>query len=204
MREFVDAFGEGAGATILDVGGTDSNWRLVDSRADITLLNIVVPAESPDLPANMRYVEGDGTALEYPDGSFDICFSNSTIEHVHTWEQQRAFAGEMRRVGDGIWMQTPAREFVFEPHWLTPFIHWLPKRWQVKLGRNFTVYGLAYRPSGAQVAELVEEYRLLTYREVKELFPDCEIRRERFLGLTKSYVAVRPRRDAKAPSTAGS
>jgi hypothetical protein len=48
------------------------------------------------------------------------------------------------------------------------------------------------RPTQAQVDALVEEYRLLTYREMRELFPDCEIRRERFLGLTKSYVAVRP------------
>jgi hypothetical protein len=35
------------------------------------------------------------------------------------------------------------------------------------------------------------EVRLLTYREVKELFPDCTILRERFFGMTKSYIAVR-------------
>jgi hypothetical protein len=49
------------------------------------------------------------------------------------------------------------------------------------------------------VRELVDEYRLLTYDEVCALFPDCEIRRERFLGLTKSYVAVRPIGGAPAP-----
>jgi hypothetical protein len=27
---------------------------------------------------------------------------------------------------------------------------------------------------------------------MQELFPDCEFRRERFLGLTKSFIAVRP------------
>ena len=32
---------------------------------------------------------------------------------------------------------------------------------------------------------------LLDGREMRALFPDCEIRRERFLGLTKSYVAIR-------------
>ena len=26
---------------------------------------------------------------------------------------------------------------------------------------------------------------------MRALFPDCELRRERFFGLTKSYVAVR-------------
>ena len=35
------------------------------------------------------------------------------------------------------------------------------------------------------------DIRLLTYREMKQLFPDCLILKERVLGLTKSYVAVR-------------
>ena len=191
---FIEAFRPTTETRILDVGGTDTNWRLVETDADITFLNLVVPEDQSDLPSNMRYVQGDGTALEYEDGSFDICFSNSTIEHVHTWEKQQAFAAEMRRVGSAIWMQTPAREFFFEPHWLTPFIHWLPKRWQRRLGRNFTLYGLAFRPPRAQVDELVEEYRLLSKREVHDLFPDCDIRTERFVGLPKSYVAIRSSR----------
>jgi hypothetical protein len=48
------------------------------------------------------------------------------------------------------------------------------------------------RPTSEDVSQRVDELRLLTYREMQELFPDCEIRRERFLGLTKSYIAVRP------------
>jgi hypothetical protein len=191
MDEFLATFRPTAETRILDVGGTDTNWRLRPVTADVTLLNIVVPPETEELPPNLRYVKGDATALHYPDGAFDICLSNSTIEHVHTWERQRSFASEVRRVGRGLWVQTPAREFFFEPHWLTPFVHWLPPRWQRHLGRNATVYGLAFRPSRAQVDELVGEYRLLTYREMQQLFPDCEIRRERFLGLTKSYIAVR-------------
>ena len=40
------------------------------------------------------------------------------------------------------------------------------------------------------VHEIVDEVRLLTYQEVANLFPDCRILRERFFGLTKSYIAV--------------
>jgi len=38
---------------------------------------------------------------------------------------------------------------------------------------------------------MILEIRLLTYSEMKQLFPDCTILKERFLGFTKSYVAVR-------------
>ena len=41
------------------------------------------------------------------------------------------------------------------------------------------------------VDRLVDETRLLDGREMRALFPDCEIHRERFLGLTKSYLAIR-------------
>jgi hypothetical protein len=41
------------------------------------------------------------------------------------------------------------------------------------------------------VSTAIDEVRLLTYREVKQLCPDCRILKERVFGLTKSYVAVR-------------
>ena len=89
------------------------------------------------------------------------------------------------------WIVARRKTRQMPPHWLGLFIHWLPPRWQRRLARNLTVWGLVNRPTQEQVDALVDEYRLLSYREMRELFPDCEIRRERFLGLTKSYVAVR-------------
>jgi hypothetical protein len=206
MAAFVREFARVPGTRVLDVGGTPVNWRLVEHEADVTLLNVIPPEEGAELEPGLHFRVGDGTALDFEDGSFDVCFSNSTIEHLFTWERQQAFAAEMRRVGRGVWMQTPAREFFFEPHWLAPFIHWLPRRWQRKLARNFTVYGLAFRPSQVDVDRIVEEHRLLTRDEVRSLFPDCEIRVERFLGLAKSYIAVRaaPPVVTAGPDAAGS
>jgi Methyltransferase domain len=209
MQAFVREFRPTAAMRILDIGGTELNWRFIDQPARVVLLNTKIPegrdvgllgveysdtrpsgpADGP--PATVEYVLGDGKSVPYADGEFDICFSNSTIEHLFGLEEQRKFANEVRRVARGIWLQTPARRFPFEPHWLSPFIHWLPKSWQKRLGRNFTVYGWMLRPPSEDVAQLVDELRLLTYREMEQLFPDCEIRRERFLGLTKSYIAVR-------------
>jgi hypothetical protein len=191
MSAFVDEFHPTATARILDVGGTETNWRFVNVPSQIVLLNLTIPAHQPDVPPNMQWVVGDGCDLQYGDGEFDICFSNSTIEHLHTLENQRRFAAEVRRVARSYFVQTPARSFPFEPHWLGFFLHWLPRRWQPRLARWGTLYGLAMKPSPDQVHALIDEYRLLSYREMRELFPDAEIRRERFMLMTRSYLAVR-------------
>lgn len=190
MRDFV-AVAQPRGR-ILDVGGTCYAWSLIGYDGPVTILNLSVPEGAAD---GFEHVAGDGTALDYADGQFDTVFSNSVIEHLATWERQCRFAAELRRVGRGLWVQTPARGFPFEPHYFAPFIHWLPVSWRRRAAR-FTPWGVMQRPSPQRVAEMVAEIRLLGRREMERLFPDCEIRTERFLGLPKSYIAVRrPPRD---------
>ena|GEM_PF-3897996 len=82
-------------------------------------------------------------------------------------------------------------EFPIEPHVLTPFIHWLPRRLQARLLRNFTVWGLMTRPDAAARARFLDTTRMLTRTELQTLFPGAEIWTERFLGLAKSFVAVK-------------
>lgn len=192
MRVFMRTFCPTAKTTILDVGGTPYNWDLIQCQSRIVLFNLDVPAKIPPAsPSNYRYVGGSGTKLPYMDASYDIAYSNSVIEHVRTFEEQMKFASEIRRVGRKIWVQTPARSFFMEPHFVTPFIHFLPRRWQRRLLRNFTVWGWFTRPTPQQVDEFLQEIRLLNFREMQQLFPDCRIYKEKFLFMTKSYIAVR-------------
>jgi hypothetical protein len=191
MQEFVRDFRPTAETRILDVGGTSTNWKLVDLPSEIVLLNPLERDPGELLAPNVHWVLGDGRDLPYDDDEFDICFSNSTIEHLHTYSNQELFAAEVRRVGRSYYVQTPARAFPFEPHWLGFFIHWLPPAWQRRLARWTTLYGLVVKPDRDEIDALVDEYRLLSYREMCRLFPDGEIRRERFLLMPKSYVAVR-------------
>jgi len=200
MQAFAETFAPHAGTSILDVGGTPFNWELLGSESRLTLLNLELPEGFDALPANYGFVVGDATHLEFDAGAFDIAFSNSVIEHLSTWERQQAFAREVRRVGRGVWVQTPARHFPVEPHLLALFVHWLPRDWQRRLLRWATGWGWIARPSQEQVDRFLEETRLLDHREMRTLFPDCEIRRERFLGLTKAYLAVRPATRAAVPS----
>ena len=121
-----------------------------------------------------------------------MVFSNSVIEHVGDLARQKRFAGELRRVGQRLWVQTPAYEFFIEPHFLAPFFHWLPVAWRIQTGRWATLWGWLEKPSPQRVREMVEEIRLLKKNEFQELFPDCQILTEKILGiLPKSYIAVR-------------
>jgi hypothetical protein len=139
----------------------------------------------------MRFVVYDGRRLPFCNRTFDVCYSNSVIEHVGSWEDQQRFAAELRRMAPQYYVQTPNRYFVVEPHLLTPIIHFIPRAVARRLMRNFTVHGLITRPSQQWIDEFISHTRLLTVSEMRTLFPDAAIIREKFLGMTKSIIAVR-------------
>jgi Methyltransferase domain len=190
MAQFVATFRPDARHRILDVGGYADFWVGSGVSSDITLLNIH-PVLGDGLPSNMHTMLGDGTALTYADKSFSIVFSNSVIEHLGSFENQQRFARECIRVGHGLWIQTPCKSFPIEPHFLTPFIHFFPKAWQRRMLRNFSIWGWVTKPSDIQIEAMLAEIRLLTLAEMERLFPDCEIKKEKILGLTKSFIVVR-------------
>jgi SAM-dependent methyltransferase len=179
----------GPAKSILDVGGTDDFWAESDLKGQVTILN-TEPSRLGDTTRVRAKIVGDGCTLPFPDQSFDIVFSNSVIEHVGSWERQIQFARESRRVGRSIWIQTPAREFFIEPHLIAPFIHWLPRSWQRRLIRGFTLRGWLDRPNPAAVERFLDEVRLISFEEMKQLFPGSVIIKERFFGLCKSYTAM--------------
>ena len=192
MRTFARVLQPSESTNILDVGGALGTWADFPRKSPVTLLNVgpVDFVQTPRFPP-IQTIVGDGCKLGYPDASFEIIFSNSVIEHVGTFERQKAFASEARRVGGKLWIQTPAKEFFIEPHLLTPFIHFLSASFQRRLIRHFTTWGIVTKPTSAQIESFLKEVRLISFREMQQLFPDCEIYRERAFGFTKSYIAIR-------------
>lgn len=176
---------------ILDVGGDYSYWNAAtECRSHIICLIFFTPPEPYDTK-RFTYTRGDGRQLPYANKEYDIVFSNSTIEHVGTFEDQCKFASEIRRTGKRYWVQTPNKWFFVEPHLITPFIHYLPQRLQKKLIRYFTVWGLVTKPSQEQIDRFVASIRLLTRKEMKRLFPDGFLYEERWLFFVKSFVAYK-------------
>jgi len=159
-------------ARILDVGCGQLGLRGLEPSLDITGLDL---AEQPGYPG--PFVRANAArGLPFADGEFDLVYCSSVIEHVAPTERA-AFAAELRRVGRGWFVQTPARAFPIEPHALLPFAHWLPR----PLRR-------AYWRLGA--ADAAEEIALLSRRELEALFGPALP--ERLGPLTKSWVCVRP------------
>jgi Methyltransferase domain len=181
-----------AATRVLDIGGTPECWTLLPLSPRVTLLN--TPRAKDDLAAAAEWVAGDGRDLPFRDDAFDVVFSNSVIEHVGDRTSQQRFAAEVVRVGRAYWVQTPNRWFPVEQHLLTPLVHWLPRGLQRMLVPRFNVWQLVARPAEDRRRFYTEHYlrdvRLVSASELRGLFPGTHVIRERFLGWTKSLVAV--------------
>ena len=182
-RRFIELCAVRPDERILDVGaGAGGALERFNRENPIIALDLE-PLDSDWLDApNVTVKVGDGTRLPYGDREFPVIFSSSTIEHVPEHLQQ-AFADEIGRVGQRFFVQTPNKWFPIEPHYQFPLFQFLPERVQKALNSRFS---LGWRPRGQW-----EPVRLLSARDLRRLFPDAEIHRERVFGLTKSLMAVR-------------
>jgi SAM-dependent methyltransferase len=161
------------GMRVLDVGCGTLGLRALEPDLEITGVDL---AARPEYPG--PFVQADvADGLPFADGEFDLVYASSVIEHVPP-ARRRAFAAEARRVGRGLYVQTPAYSFPLEPHSLLPFAHWLP----VAVRRR-------YWRVGAQGAW--EDIALLRRGELQELF-GAPVHAERLGPLTKSWVAIDP------------
>lgn len=178
---------------VLDVGGTNGYWARrglggAGDELDITIANAV---PQPRYFENIRSVVVDATDMHtWDDGAFDVVFSNSTIEHLFTWEAQVAMASEVRRLAPAYYVQTPSFWFPLEPHYLVPGWQWLPRSLRVEVLTRRRVGHRGPMPRAA-ARESVAEIRLLTTPQMRRLFPDADVVPERVGPLVKSMTAIR-------------
>jgi SAM-dependent methyltransferase len=160
------------GAKVLDVGCGQLGLRALEPQMDVTGVDVQAQPAYPG-----PFVQGDpAEGLPFADGEFDLVYCNSVIEHVPL-ERRKAFAAELRRVGRGWYVQTPAWSFPIEPHALLPGAHWLPVRWR----KHYWKLGAA----GSW-----EDISLLRKSELEELFGG-PVFGERMGRFVKSWISVR-------------
>jgi len=179
---------------ICDLGGSQHFWEKLE--LSIRPQNITIYNISSDETQSIRKSDAsrisvliyDGTRIPAPDKSFDLLVCNSVLEHVPL-QDRAALCQEMARVSKAVFLQTPAWSFPVEPHFLLPFVHWMPRRlgyWLVKI----SPWRLLSRPSEETIRQYWWGTQLLKQGELKSLFPHALVETETVVGLTKSYYVL--------------
>ena len=172
------------------MGGTEIFWERMGFAGDednkITLLNLSkVEIHYP----NFKGTVGDARNMrEFRDGEFNLVFSNSVIEHVGGYEDQKRMAKEVQRVGKRYFLQTPNFYFPFEPHFMFPFFQFFPLWLKVFMLRHFNLGWYTKIYDKGQAIKTANSIRLLKKQELMELFPEATIHEEKFCGLTYSFI----------------
>lgn len=189
---FLERFPDFSTCSVLDLGGTVEFWRraLVRPTA-VDVVNLVADEDEQDGDW-LRVVRGDACALPASlDGRrYDVVFSNSVIEHVGGHDRRIAFAATVRERADRHWIQTPYRYFPVEPHYVFPVAQFLPSRARALVARKWPLAHAPDRDERSAVEDALS-IELLDVTQMRFYFPDSEIVHERFLGLSKSLIAVR-------------
>jgi SAM-dependent methyltransferase len=193
-----------SGARVLDLGGNRGHFgqRLLQrSDLDITVAD-VIDFSVECAQAGLQFVQIDeAERLPFHDREFDIVFCNSVIEHVTLpksecsrtdlaeadWKRrasarQRQFAHEIRRVGQGYFVQTPNKHFPVDVHLWLPFTNWLSHKAALRL----TAFTNRFWIKGGE-----PDWELLAASDLREMFPDANLHVERLFGLPKSLIAYR-------------
>lgn len=182
---------------IIDIGGAEQYWNIIPvevlekNKVNITIVNIP-ELKKPNDHGFFRFMDGDGCDLaQFEDKSFHIAHSNSVIEHVGDWSRMLSFSGEIRRISENYFVQTPNYWFPIEPHCMFPFFHWLPRPICVALVRRFQLGQWKRGKDVSDAVTIVESARLISREMFRALFPESKIITERFFLLPKSLVAVK-------------
>ncbi len=179
---------------ILDIGGTKAYWEGVATLWEHLPLEITIVNLGADRIDEPPYFirEGDACNMaDFEDNSFDLVHSNSVIEHVGHWQEMCAMAREVRRLAPHYFIQTPNFWFPFEPHYRTAFFQWYPETTRARMLMRKKRGFRGPSPDMNTAMENIQTVNLLSYHQMRELFPEGKIDREKFFGMTKSLIATR-------------
>ena len=176
--------------SILDLGGRVKFWENRSLSGNHNFLITIINLESEkSVYPNIETKVGNILELKsFKKNSFDIVFSNSVIEHLYNFQNQKKIASEILRIGKKHIIQTPNKYFFVEPHYIFPFFQYLPSKIQYKILTKTKLSRL--RKWDKKFArQYLKEIRLLTLNELKEIFPGSKIYQEKFFGMSKSFTA---------------
>lgn len=149
-RDFMKIIKPGKETTVLDVGvsgierikGTNLFEKLYPYPNNLTVTTIeqkdIIRKNYPKI--NVVKVKV-GCKLPFATKKFDVSVSWATLEHIGGYKKQEEFLNELLRVGKKVYITTPYRGCIYEPHSELFFLHWLPLKLFrticILIGKNF-------------------------------------------------------------------
>lgn len=150
-------------AELLDLG-TGSGHIAEEFAKQARKVTSVDVADEREVRDGYEFVKVDSAKLPFKDGSFDVVVSNHVVEHV---PDQATHLHELVRVlrpGGVVYLATPNKLWLRDPHYRLPFISWLPRRASQRYlqtfrpGKVWDIYPVShfqvrrhFRRNGAQV-----------------------------------------------------
>lgn len=136
-------------ATVLDIGTgagyiTHSISRFCKKMESVDLYDERIEK------SGYNFTQVDSEKLPFEDNFFDIVITNHVIEHVPDQQLHVNEAYRVLKKGGTVYLATPNKFWLTDPHYKLPFISWLPRKWAgtyLKLvkKKEWDIYPLSYR-----------------------------------------------------------
>jgi SAM-dependent methyltransferase len=207
-RIFLENFSLSSQTRILDIGSEDgANIASVLKTSPVQPENVYIADIDEQMVLKGREQFGFSPVVipesgrkPFEDSFFDIVYCSSVVEHAtipksQVWsvksgavfketalKQQQEFAREISRIGKRYFVQTPYKWFPIESHTWLPFVGYLPR---------CVLISILAITNRIWVKKTTPDWYLLSARQLRRLFPEARIMKERFMGLTKSIMAIK-------------
>lgn len=167
-------------AELLDIGTGSGHIAEEFSKRAKSVTSVDVTDER-QVKDGYRFVKVGSAKLPFEDGSFDVAVSNHVVEHV---PEQAVHLQELMRVlrpGGVLYLATPNKLWLRDPHYRLPFISWLPRSASqrylqaLRPGKVWDVYPVSH----AMVRRHMEQY------EVHNALPDLVKRQSETLDVAR-------------------
>lgn len=157
------------GLRLLNVGCGTGGFNLVAERAGAAAWGVDTSAEALAIAARRvrggRLLDAQAESLPFPDGTFDILYCYSTLEHVA--DALRALSEMVRvlRPEGALYLHTPNRWACFESHYKIFWVPGLP-RWA----------GRAYLTARGRPTGFLQTLRPLAFAECRRMLREAGAR----------------------------
>ena len=112
---------------VLDIG-TSAEYIQSWLSADVKSLTSVDVIDERKEKKGYKFKQVADARLPFNDESFDIVISSHVIEHIPSQQMHLDEVNRVLKPGGIVYLSTPSRMAIIEPHYKLPLLSWLPRR----------------------------------------------------------------------------